>query len=416
MDRRVVITGYGVIAPIGIGKDDFWNALVAGKSGVTRISSFDASQFSSQICAAVKNFEPEKYIDKKKLRKMDRFTQLAFAAAEMAIEDAKLDMEKEDHFRVGVIVGSGIGGIATVAIEHKTLLERGPRWVSPFMIPMLITNIAAGEIAIAYNIQGPNYSLSSACATSNHTVGDALRLIRYGDADVIIAGGSEAAVTPLGLAGFCSAKALSTRNDEPERASRPFDKERDGFVMGEGAGIVVLESLEHALSRRASIQAELVGYGATDDAYHITAPSPDGLSAARAMSNALADGGLKPEEIDYINAHGTSTPLNDKVETLAIKKVFGEYAYKIPISSNKSMIGHLLGAAGVVELIATIISMEKEIIPPTINYEFPDPECDLDYVPNKARPKKIEVALSNSLGFGGHNATLVVRKYRPNAS
>jgi len=415
MDRRVVITGYGVIAPIGIGKDEFWNGLVAGKSGVTRISSFDASQFSSQICAAVKNFEPEKYIDKKRLRKMDRFTQLAFAAAKMALEDAKLDMEKEDHFRVGVIVGSGIGGIATVASEHKTLLERGPRWVSPFMIPMLITNIAAGEIAIAYNIQGPNYSLSSACATSNHTVGDALRLIRYGDADVIIAGGSEAAVTPLGLAGFCSAKALSTRNDEPERASRPFDKERDGFVMGEGAGIVVLESLEHALSRGASIQAELVGYGATDDAYHITAPSPDGLSAARAMSNALADGGLKPEEIDYINAHGTSTPLNDKVETLAIKKVFGEYAYKIPISSNKSMIGHLLGAAGVVELIATIISMEKEIIPPTINYEFPDPECDLDYVPNKARPKKIEVALSNSLGFGGHNATLVVRKYRPNA-
>jgi len=415
MDRRVVITGYGVIAPIGIGKDEFWNGLVAGKSGVTRISSFDASQFSSQICAAVKNFEPEKYIDKKKLRKMDRFTQFAFAAAKMAIEDAKLDMEKEDHFRVGVIVGSGIGGIATVASEHKTLLERGPRWVSPFMIPMLITNIAAGEIAIAYNIQGPNYSLSSACATSNHTVGDAFRLIRYGDADVIIAGGSEAAVTPLGLAGFCSAKALSTRNEEPERASRPFDKERDGFVMGEGAGIVGLESLEHALSRGASIQAELVGYGATDDAYHITAPSPDGLSAARAMSNALADGGLKPGEIDYINAHGTSTPLNDKVETLAIKKVFGEHAYKIPISSNKSMIGHLLGAAGVVELIATIISMEKEIIPPTINYEFPDPECDLDYVPNKARPEKVEVALSNSLGFGGHNATLVVRKYRPNA-
>jgi len=415
MDRRVVITGYGVISPIGIGKDEFWNALVAGKSGVTSISSFDASQFSTQICAAVKNFEPEKYIDKKKLRKMDRFTQFAFAAAKMAIEDAKLDMEKEDHFRVGVIVGSGIGGIATVASEHKTLLERGPRWVSPFMIPMLITNIAAGEIAIAYNIQGPNYSLSSACATSNHTVGDAFRLIRYGDADVIIAGGSEAAVTPLGLAGFCSAKALSTRNEEPERASRPFDKERDGFVMGEGAGIVILESLEHALSRGASIQAELVGYGATDDAYHITAPSPDGLSAARAMSNALADGGLKPGEIDYINAHGTSTPLNDKVETLAIKKVFGEHAYKIPISSNKSMIGHLLGAAGVVELIATIISMEKEIIPPTINYEFPDPECDLDYVPNKARPEKVEVALSNSLGFGGHNATLVVRKYRPNA-
>jgi len=413
MDRRVVITGYGVVSPIGIGIGDFWNSLASGKSGISRVSSFDASQFSSQICAEVKNFQPEKYVDKKKIRKMDRFSQLAFAAAKMAIENAKLDMEKEDPFRVGVIVGSGIGGLSTVAAEHRVLLEKGPRRVSPFMIPMLITNIAAGEIAIAYNIQGPNYSLSSACATSNHTVGDALRLIRYGDADVIIAGGSEAAVTPLGLAGFCSAKALSTRNDDPEHASRPFDKERDGFVMGEGAGIVILEALEHALSRGASIHAELIGYGATDDAYHITAPSPDGQSAARAMSNALADGGVKPEEVDYINAHGTSTPLNDKIETLAIKKVFGDYAYKIPISSNKSMIGHLLGAAGVVELIATILSMEKETVPPTINYEFPDPECDLDYVPNRARPKKIKVALSNSLGFGGHNATLVVRKYIP---
>ena len=411
MDRKVVITGCGVISPIGIGLDDFWDSLVNGKSGAARISSFDASQFSTQICAEVKNFEPEKYIDKKKIRKMDRFSQLAFAAARMAIEEAELDMRKEDPFRVGVIVGSGIGGLSTVAAEHKILLEKGPRRVSPFMIPMLITNIAAGEIAIAYNIQGPNYSLSSACATSNHTVGDALRLICYGDADVIIAGGSEAAVTPLGLAGFCSAKALSTRNNDPEHASRPFDKERDGFVMGEGAGIVILESLEHALSRGASIRAELIGYGATDDAYHITAPSPDGQSAAQAMANALADGGVKPEDVDYINAHGTSTPLNDKVETLAIKKVFGDYAYKIPVSSNKSMIGHLLGAAGVVELIATILSMQREMVPPTINYEFPDPECDLDYVPNKARPKKINVALSNSLGFGGHNATLVVRKY-----
>jgi len=413
MDRRVVITGYGVISPIGIGIDDFWNSLASGKSGISKVSSFDASQFSTQICAEVKNFQPEKYIDKKKIRKMDRFSQLAFATAKIAIEDAKLDIKKEDPFRVGVIVGSGIGGLSTVAAEHKVLLEKGPRRVSPFMIPMLITNIAAGEIAIAYNIQGPNYSLSSACATSNHTVGDALRLIHYGDADVIIAGGSEAAVTPLGLAGFCSARALSTRNDDPEHASRPFDKERDGFVMGEGAGIVILESLDHALSRGASIRAELIGYGATNDAYHITAPSPDGKSAARAISNALADGGVKPQEVDYINAHGTSTPLNDKVETLAIKKVFGDYAYKIPVSSNKSMIGHLLGAAGVVELIATILSMEKEMVPPTINYEFPDPECDLDYVPNKARPKKINIALSNSLGFGGHNATLVVRKYRP---
>jgi len=413
MDRRVVITGYGVISPIGIGADDFWNSLVSGKSGISRVSTFDTSQFSTQIGAEVKNFQPEKYIDKKKIRKMDRFSQLAFAAAKIAIEDAKLDMKKEDPFRVGVIVGSGIGGLSTVAHEHKVLLEKGPRRVSPFMIPMLITNIAAGEIAIAHNIKGPNYSLSSACATSTHTIGDALRLIHYGDADVIIAGGSEAAVTPLGLAGFCSARSLSTRNDDPEHASRPFDKERDGFVMGEGAGIVILELLEHALSRGVTIRAELIGYGATNDAYHITAPSPDGQSAARAMSNALADGGVKPEEVDYINAHGTSTPLNDKVETFAIKKVFGDYAYKIPISSNKSMIGHLLGAAGVVELIATILSMEKEMLSPTINYEFPDPECDLDYVPNKARPKKINVALSNSLGFGGHNATLVVRKYKP---
>ncbi len=413
MDRRVVITGYGVISPIGIGADDFWNSLASGKSGISRVSTFDTSQFSTQIGAEVKNFQPEKYIDKKKIRKMDRFSQLAFAAAKIAIEDAKLDMKKEDPFRVGVIVGSGIGGLSTVAAEHQVLLEKGPRRVSPFMIPMLITNIAAGEIAIAHNIKGPNYSLSSACATSNHTIGDALRLIHYGDADVIIAGGSEAAVTPLGLAGFCSARALSTRNDDPEHASRPFDKERDGFVMGEGAGIVILELLEHALSRGVTIHAELIGYGATNDAYHITAPSPDGQSAARAMSNALADGGVKPEEVDYINAHGTSTPLNDKVETFAIKKVFGDYAYKIPISSSKSMIGHLLGAAGVVELIATILSMEKEMLPPTINYEFPDPECDLDYVPNKARPKKINVALSNSLGFGGHNATLVVRKYKP---
>jgi len=411
MNRRVVITGYGVISPIGIGKDDFWDSLVKGKSGVHRVESFDTSEFSCQICAEVKNFEPERYIDKKKIRRMDRFTQFALGAAKMAIENAKIDIEKEDRFRVGVIVGSGIGGIATVAEEHRTLLERGPRRVSPFMIPMLITNIAAGEIAIAYNIQGPNYSVSSACATSNHTVGDAFRLIQYGDADIILAGGSEAAITPLGLAGFCAAKALSTRNDDPGHASRPFDRERDGFVMGEGAGIVILESLNHALSRKAPIHAELIGYGATDDAYHITAPSPDGQSAARAMSNALADGGVRPEEVDYINAHGTSTPLNDKVETLAIKKVFGEYAYKVPISSNKSMFGHLLGAAGVVELIATILSIEKEMIPPTINYEFPDPECDLDYVPNKARPKKINVALSNSLGFGGHNATLVVRKY-----
>lgn len=407
----IVITGVGVVTPVGIGKDAFWESLVAGKSGVGRITFFDVSDYPSKIDAEVKNFVPENYIeDRKRIKHMDRFAQFAYVAAQLAIEDSGLELEKENKDRIGVIVGSGIGGLYVIEKEYQTLLHKGVKRVSPFLIPMLITDIAPGEIAIGFGLRGPNYSISSACATSAHTVGDALRLLRYGDADVIICGGTEAAITTLGFAGFCSIRALSTRNDAPEKASRPFDAQRDGFVMGEGAGIIVLETLNHARARGAKIYAELAGYGATEDAYHITAPAPSAEASAQGMRLALADGNIRPEEIDYINAHGTSTQLNDKTETLAIKKVFGERAYAIPISSTKSMIGHLLGAGGAVELVACLLSMQKGIIHPTINYEFPDKECDLDYVPNKARAKEVRVALSNSLGFGGHNASLVVKK------
>jgi len=411
MKRRVVITGVGVVTPIGIGKETFWDSLKNGRSGAGRLTHFDATDYTCQIDAEVKDFDPEKYIDKKTIRRMDRFTQYAYAAADMAIRDAGLDQAKLDLDRVGVIVGSGIGGLSTIEEEYTTLKERGARRVSPFLIPKLITNMAPGEIAIRWGYTGPNYAVSSACATSNHAIGDALRTLRYGDADVIVAGGTEAAITPLGFAGFCSARALSTRNDAPEKASRPFDKDRDGFVMGEGAGIVVLETLEHAQARGAKIYAELAGYGATDDAYHITSPDPAGTSAAKAMQRALADAEIKPEQIQYVNAHGTSTSLNDKTETKALKIVFGDHAKKLAISSTKSMTGHLLGAAGVVELVATVLCMQNKMVHPTINYETPDPECDLDYVPNKARSMEIQYALSNSLGFGGHNAVLVVKKY-----
>jgi 3-oxoacyl-[acyl-carrier-protein] synthase II len=343
---------------------------------------------------------------------MDRFTQFAMAGARLAMADSGLDPAKENMERCGVIVGSGIGGLPTIEAEHKILLEKGPKRVSPFLIPMLITNIAPGEIAIEYGFVGPNYSVSSACATANHAIGEALRHLRYGDADVIIAGGTEAAITPLGVAGFCQARALTTAfNDNPQKASRPFDAHRSGFVMGEGCGIVILETLEHARARGAKIYAELAGYGATDDAYHITAPHPEAHAASRAMQMALADADARPEDVNYINAHGTSTELNDKTETVAIKKVFGERARKIPISSTKSMTGHLLGAAGAAELIATLLNMENKTIHPTVNYETPDPACDLDYVPNTARPADITCALSNSLGFGGHNAVIVVKKY-----
>ncbi len=410
MKRRVAITGIGMLTPIGISKEEYWSALIEGKSGISRVTHFDPRDFPCQIAGEIKNFNPIDYIDSKKVRRQDRFVQFAIVASKDAIKDSGLELTKEDPKRIGVIFGSGIGGLSSIEKQFQILSEKGPRRVSPFLIPMMITNMAAGEIAITLNLQGPNYAISSACATSAHAIGDSLRLIECGDADVILTGGSEAAITPLGYAGFCSIKAFSLRNNEPEKASRPFDRERDGFVMSEGAGVVILEEWEHAASRGARIYGELAGYGATDDAYHITAPSPDGDSAAMAIKNALDDAGINPSEIDYINAHGTSTQLNDKIETLAIKKVFGDYAYKIPISSTKSMTGHLLGAAGAIELISILLSMQKSLIHPTINYEYPDPDCDLDYVPNKPREKEIETAISNSLGFGGHNATLVVKK------
>lgn len=411
MKSRVVITGLGVVTPIGIGKDVFWPALIEGKSGAGRLTFFDTSNFSTQIDAEVKNFNPGDFIEKKKIRRMDRFAQFAFAVSKMAVEDAKLDMSQEDPYKVGVITGSGIGGISTLEEEHTVLLEKGPDRISPFLIPMMISNMAAGEIALYYNAKGINYSISSACASSANAIGDAFRNIQHGEADVIIANGSDAAITPVGFGGFCSIRALSTRNNEPEKASRPFDRERDGFLMGEGAGAIIMESLPHALARKVPIYGELVGYGTTDDAYHITAPAPDGESASRAMLLALQDAGISPQEVDYINAHGTSTPLNDRIETMAIKNVFGKHVYNIAISSTKSMMGHLLGASGVVELIVCLLAIKNGVIPPTINYEFPDPECDLDYVPNKARVKQVNIAISNSFGFGGHNAVLAVKKF-----
>ncbi|HRY29402.1 MAG TPA: beta-ketoacyl-ACP synthase II [Elusimicrobiota bacterium] len=412
MKNRVVITGIGIVSPIGIGKERYWDALKNGRNGFGRISFFDPTVYPCHIDAEVRDFQPEQFIEKKKARRMDRFTQFAMAGAKMAVEDARLDLTKLNLERCGVIVGSGIGGLPTIEAEHSVLLEKGPKRVSPFLIPMLITNIAPGEIAIEYGFTGPNYSVSSACATSNHALGEAFRHLRYGDADLLIAGGTEGAITPLGVAGFCQARALTISfNDNPAKSSRPFDKNRSGFVMGEGCGVVIMETLEHAQARGAKIYAEFVGYGATDDAYHITAPNPEGHAAVRAMQLALADGNVRPEEVDYVNAHGTSTELNDKTETAAIKKVFGDHARKLAISSTKSMTGHLLGAAGGAELIATLLSMENKLIHPTINYETPDPECDLDYVPNTARPGEIRCALSNSLGFGGHNAVVVVKKF-----
>ncbi|MFH1283200.1 MAG: beta-ketoacyl-ACP synthase II [bacterium] len=408
---RIVITGLGIVSPIGSTKEKYYESLCNGVSGVDLISHFDPTEFTSHIDSEVRDFLPEKFIDKKKIRRMDKFSQFALAAAKMAVEDSGLDFNKENVERCGVIVGSGIGGLPTIEAEHKVLLSKGPKRISPFLIPMLINNIASAEIAISCGITGPNYAVSSACATANHAIGDALRIMRYGDADIMIAGGTEAAITPLGFGGFCSIRALSTRNDEPKKASRPFDRNRDGFVMGEGSGIIVLEKLDHALKRGAKIYAELAGFGATDDAYHITAPSPDYKSASKAMQLAMDDAKISADKIDYINAHGTSTQLNDKIETSAIKKVFGERAKKIPISSTKSMIGHLLGAAGGAELIASILCMEHDVIHPTINYEEADPECDLDYVPNTARQVRISNILSNSLGFGGHNAVLVVKRY-----
>jgi 3-oxoacyl-[acyl-carrier-protein] synthase II len=410
--KKIVITGVGVVSPIGIGKEEYWASLSQGKNGFGRITRFDPVNSECKIDAEVKNFDVHRWVEKKRARRMDLFTQFAMAAAHLAIEDSGLDVKSINPERAGVIVGSGIGGLPTIESQHVVLLNKGASRVTPFLIPMLITNIAPGEIAIDFGFVGINFSVSSACATANQAIGTALRQMRYGDADIVIAGGTEGAITELGVAGFCQAQALTTNfNDNPGEASRPFDAKRSGFVMGEGAGLVVLETEEHAKARGAKIYAELAGYGATDDAYHITAPNPEGKAASRAMQLALADAQVQPHEIDYINAHGTSTPLNDKTETKAIKMVFGDHARKIPISSTKSMTGHLLGAAGGVELIATLMGMQHGMVHPTINQTTPDPECDLDYVPNKARTHNINAALSNSLGFGGHNAVLVVKKY-----
>jgi len=407
--RKIVITGLGIVSPVGIGKENYWAGLMKSESSAATITAFDASRFSATFACEVKDFNPENYIDPRKVRRMDRFAQLGLAAANMAMEDSGLNIEKEDPYRCGVIVASGIGGLITVEREEKVLLAKGPRRISPFLTPMMIINIAGAEIAIRWGLRGPNYSVVSACASANHALGTALRLIQHGDADVIVAGGTEASITPIGLGGFCAIKALSTRNDDPARASRPFDKERDGFVMGEGAGIVVLEELSHAQKRGARIYAELAGFGATDDAHHITAPDPTGEPVSKAIEFCLKDAGVDPGAVDYINAHGTSTSLNDKGETAAIKKVFGDRAYKIPVSSTKSMTGHMLGAAAGNELVATLLCMQNGIVHPTINYENPDPDCDLDYVPNKPREHKFKAAISNSFGFGGHNAVILVR-------
>lgn len=412
MKNRVVITGMGVISPVGNNTETFWHSLVNGISGISLITHFDTTGYTTRIAGEVKDFDPTKFIDKKEARRMDRFSQFAVAAAKMAVEDAGLDMKTEDGHRAGVILGSGIGGVATMEDQKQVLLEKGPGRVSPFFVPMMISNMAAGHISIALGAYGINETVVTACASGTNAIGDAFKVIARGDADIMFTGGTEAPITPLAVAGFCAMKAVSTRNEEPEKASRPFDKDRDGFVMGEGAGILVLESLEHAQKRGAKIYAEIVGYGATADGYHITAPAPEGAGAARSMEKALVDAGLNPADVDYINAHGTSTDLNDKGESQAIQKVFGPHATKVAISSTKSVTGHLLGAAGAVEAIACVLAITHGIIPPTINYETPDPECNLDYVPNQAREKKVNVAMSNSLGFGGHNATIVLKKFQ----
>jgi 3-oxoacyl-[acyl-carrier-protein] synthase II len=409
--RRVVVTGMGLVVPIGIGVETAWKNACEGKSGIGRLTRFDPEGFDTRIAAEVKGFNPELYIEKKEVKKMDLFIQYALAAAKEAVEDSRLSITPENGDRIGVIVGTGLGGLPTIEKYHQILMERGPGRISPFFIPMLVANLAAGQIAIQYGAKGPNICLVTACATGGHCIGDAFRAIVYGDADAVIAGGTEANITPLTVGGFNAMKALSTRNDEPEKACRPFEKNRNGFVIAEGAGIVILEELEFAQKRNARIYAELIGYGYTGDAYHITAPSPDGDGAIRCMRMAIKDAGLKPEDIDYINAHGTSTQLNDLTETIAIKKVFGDHAKRIPISATKSMTGHLLGAAGSTEAIFTILALRDGILPPTINYEEPDPECDLDYVPNVARRQHLNTGMSNAFGFGGTNATLIFKKF-----
>ncbi len=410
-NRRVAVTGLGAVTPIGNDVPAFWKALIHGKNGVSHVTKFDTEQFETKIAAEVKDFDVNQFIDPKEARRMDPFTHYGLVAGDEAIRDSGLDLQKENPTRIGVVVGSGIGGMIVYHLEHKKLLEKGPRRVSPFFIPMMIPDILPGYLSMRYGAKGPNYSTVSACSSGSHGLGVAFMHVQRGDADIMIAGGAESVITEMAFAGFSSAKAISTRNDDPARASRPFDAERDGFIIGEGAGIVVLEELSHARKRGAHIYAELAGIGFTGDAYHITAPHPDGEGAVQAMQLAIQNGGVHPDMVDYINAHGTSTQLNDKTETLAIKKLFKERAKNLPVSSNKSMIGHLLGASGAAEFIATALTIEKGIIPPTINYEVPDPDCDLDYVPNAAREKKVRVAISNSFGFGGHNVCLCVKRF-----
>ncbi|PIX23402.1 MAG: beta-ketoacyl-[acyl-carrier-protein] synthase II [Deltaproteobacteria bacterium CG_4_8_14_3_um_filter_43_13] len=411
MKRRVVVTGLGAVTPLGIGAEKTWKALCAGKSGIGRISRFDTTNFQTKIAGEVKDFDPEDFLDKKQVRRMDSFVHYCMAATIMAMEDSKLEVANQDAERIGVLIGTGLGGLPTLEKNHTLLIEGGPKKISPFFIPMMIANMAPGQIAIHFGIKGPNTCVVTACAAGSHAIGDSYKLIQRGDADIVITGGTEATITPLNIGGFNAMKAISTNNDEPEKASRPFDKNRDGFVPAEGAGTIILEELELALKRGANIYGEIVGYGLTSDAFHITAPDPQGGGAARCMKMALLDANISPHEVDYINAHGTSTPLNDTIETIAIKTVFNEYSKKIPVSSTKSMTGHLLGAAGGVEAVFTILTIRDGIIPPTINYETPDPDCDLDYVPNVARRADVRIAISNSFGFGGTNATLVFKRF-----
>ena len=411
MKHRVVVTGMGVMTSLGSDVEQFWGNLMEGKSGVSVIEAFDVSEYPTRIAAEIKNFNPEDYgLDKKEARRMDRFVQFASAASIAALKDSKLNIGEDiDAERIGVMLGSGIGGLGTWEDQHNILLERGPKRVSPFFIPMMIANMGSGQVSMITGAKGPNSTAVTACATGTHSIGDSFKIIQRGDADAMICGGAEATIRPTGMAGFCSMRAMSTRNDEPEKASRPFDIERDGFVMGEGAGVLVLESLEHALARGANIYAEVIGYGMSGDAFHMTEPDPDG--AARCMSKAIKDAGIQPENIDYINAHGTSTPVGDRSETIAIKKTFGDHAYKLAVSSTKSMTGHLLGAAGGVESVILGLTLRDGIIPPTINLDNQDPELDLDYVPNTPRKADVRYALSNSFGFGGHNATIVMKVY-----
>ena len=411
MKKRVVITGLGCVTPVGTGKEDFWVNIKSGVSGIDKITRFDYTNYQTQIAGEVKDFTPEDYISKKELKKMDRFTQFAMVASKLAVADSELDLDSIDRNRMGTVIGTGIGGVETIEAQHKNLLEKGNRRVSPFFIPMMIGNMAAGQVAIEFGAKGPSTNICTACASGTNSVGDAFKIIQRGDADIMIAGGTEAAVAEFAVAGFCNMKAMSTNNDNPQQASRPFDKDRDGFVMGEGCGILILEELESAKNRNAKIYAEIVGYGMTSDAYHITTPAENGEGAARSMQVAINDAGIEPSQIDYINAHGTSTYYNDLYETMAIKSVFGEYAKNVSVSSTKSMTGHLLGASGAIEAIVCALAIKDNFVPPTINLENPGEGMDLDYTPNKGKERVINYALSNSLGFGGHNATIVLKKY-----